>query len=151
MRLFIVCLALMLTGCVTSTGGKGETVTQKEINAGASMDMETNREAMLAVIAARTDLSTADQVHLVQAIYKKLTLDPTKVRLLETLIKNPAFNSTSKGYVLDGLKSGLVSDLQRRKIMEELNTRGPVPSGDGPTTEPTPVKPPPQDMTNQPM
>ena len=125
----------MLTGCAMNSGPEpDETITQKEINASALMNMESNREGALAAIASRKDLSQSDQVFLVKVIFIKLEQDQTKVNLLTTLIHNPAFGNAPKGVILDGMATGLKEDISRRRILQVLQERGPIDDMEVPAT-----------------
>lgn len=99
---------------------------QKEINAAAAMDMESNREGALAAIVTRKNLSQSDQVYVVKTIYGKLQTDRTKVNLLKSLIQNPEFGNAAKGVMLDGMKDGLKEDISRRQVLQALQERGPI-------------------------
>ena len=121
----LVCL--LLTGCAVTPAPKpDETITQKEINASAAMDMESNREGALAAVAMRKTLSPSDQVYLVKTIYSRLDFDSTKVKLLRMLIENPNFSLSAKAVILDGMAGGLKVDFEKRRVLQMLQERGDV-------------------------
>jgi hypothetical protein len=123
----LLLLGITLAGCVPTTApAPNETITQKEINASAAMDMESNREGALAAVATRRTLSASDQVYLVKTIYSRLETDQTKVKLLTMLIQNPNFSLSAKAVILDGMEDGLKVDFERRRVLQLLQERGDV-------------------------
>jgi hypothetical protein len=126
--LAILVLMSLVTGCVPTTAvpAPDETIMQKEINAAAAMDLESNREGALAAVVTRKNLSQSDQVYVVKTIFGKLETDRTKVNLFKSLIQNPEFGNAAKGVILDGMKDGLKEDISRRQVLQILQERGPI-------------------------
>jgi hypothetical protein len=124
----VVSVVAVVAGCVPTTvvPPPDETIMQKEINAAAAMDMESNREGALAAVVTRQDLSQSDQVYVVKTIYGRLQTDQTKVNLLRSLIQNPQFGNAAKGVVLDGMKDGFKEDIARRQVLQLLQEKGPI-------------------------
>ena len=132
----------MVSGCVVSIGGpttktQREVVTKEvvvvpagtedsatlaEIDAASQLTFDPSRAEALKKVAARANISSAVQVHLVNTALKRITFEPGKVEVLQALIANPAFSVAAKECILKQLnqlsfepnKTALLDAIQRR-------------------------------------
>ena len=100
-----------------------DSVVFSEINTASSLTFENNKLDALNAIASRTSLSTAAQVHLVHKAFAKLDFEPSKVTLLQTLIKNPSLSNTTKQAILTNLAKFSFEN-NKTTILAALNQRG---------------------------
>jgi hypothetical protein len=97
-----------------------DAATLAEINAAASLSMDSGRVQALTAIAQRPHLSPAVQVQLVHVAYHNLSFDSSKVALLETIIANPAFGDAGRHAVASQIR-GLALDSSRQAVLNRLN------------------------------
>ena len=100
-----------------------DSVVISEINTASNLTFENNKLEALNAIASRTTLSTSAQVHLVHKAFAKLDFEPSKVTLLQTLIKNPSLSNTTKQAILTNV-SKLSFENNKTIILAALNQRG---------------------------
>ena len=100
-----------------------DSVVFSEINTASDLTFENNKLDALNAIASRPSLSTAAQVHLVHKAFARLSFEPSKVTLLETLIKNPSLSNTTKQAILSSL-SKFSFENNKTTILSALNQRG---------------------------
>ena len=96
-----------------------ETVTIREIDAVGKLSSDSNREDGYKRIARRHGLSTAAQVHLIEAVFENLSRDSAKEKVLLTLIHNRCFRSEAKTAILDRI-DGLARESSREKVMDAM-------------------------------
>ncbi len=142
-ELFTLLAALgLVCGCVVSIGGHSpktqrevvtkevvvvpagteESATLAEIDAAGQLNYDPSRAEAFKRVASRPNISSAVQVHLVDAVFKRLTFEPSKVDVLQALIANPAFSVAAKESILKHLsqlsfepnKTALLEAIQRR-------------------------------------
>ena len=129
-------LAVSLSGCIVVGIGHqtekpeaapmpatADSVVISEINTASGLTFENNKLEALNAIASRTTLSTAAQVHLVHKAFSRLDFEPSKVTLLQTLIKNPGLSNTTKQAILNSL-SKFSFENNKTTILAALNQRG---------------------------
>jgi len=100
-----------------------DSVAYAEIDAAAKLDFDNSRLSALNNIAARSPLSTAAQVHLINRAFQRLDFDNSKMTVLQTLIRNPSFSNTAKQTILVNLNR-LSFDNQRSALLAAINERG---------------------------
>ncbi len=129
----LVLAALWAQGCISihseeetvpaRAPARGTTdVTIREIDAVAKLSFENNRAESYKNIAQRDRLSDRAQVHLVEAVFKRLSFENMKVDVLLALIKNPCFSPAAKGAILDRLDR-LSFENHRATILQAMNRR----------------------------
>ncbi len=122
-----------LTGCIvvdterteSSWGSEAiepENVTIQEIDAVGKLSMEDHRREGYERIAHRRGLSTAAQVHLVQAAFTNLSRDDGKVDVLTTLVRNRCFRAETKTAILDRLDD-LDREDSRKEILDAMSKK----------------------------
>ena len=130
-------LILGVCGCViTVESGErypGEVVygdpvieaTIAEIDAISKLDFDSSKVKGLSQIAAREPLYPPCQEYLVGAVFRSLDFDPSKKKVLLTLIRNRTFSFEAKRAILNRLEK-LSFDSTKKDILDELNRRGPL-------------------------
>ncbi|MBN1359674.1 MAG: hypothetical protein JW993_03730 [Sedimentisphaerales bacterium] len=102
---------------------RGDTdATIQEIDAVGKLDFDNNRHAAYRNIARREGLSDRAQVHLVDAVFKRLSFENMKVDVLLTLIENPCFSPAAKGAILSRLDS-LAFENNKLQILQAIDKR----------------------------
>lgn len=99
-----------------------EAATLAEIEAAARLNFDSSRVESLRAIAARPSLGPTAQVHLVNAAYRRLSFENSKVAVLQTLIHNPAFSNSAR-HAISAQLSALTFDSSRQTILREMNQR----------------------------
>lgn len=94
-----------------------------EIDAAGKLSFDAGRVTTLKNVAARTSLSPAAQVHLVNTTLRVLDFEAGKVEVLNTLIVNPAFSPAAKEAILRQLER-LEFDASRLQVMQAIQARG---------------------------
>ncbi len=97
-------------------------VTIREIDAAGQLSLEDNRREAYVRIARRHNLSADAQVHLIEAVFKYLSLEDAKMNALLTLVHNRCFRSEAKGALLDRL-GGLALEDNRREILNAMSKK----------------------------
>ncbi len=129
----LVLAVVWMTGCISihseeetipprPSPGRATTTTIREIDAVGKLDFDNNRKTGYENIAKREGLSERAQVHLVDAVFKRLSFDNMKVDILLTLIKNPCFSPAAKAAILDRLDR-LSFENHKTQILEAMNRR----------------------------
>jgi hypothetical protein len=109
--------------CATPSGTiEPEAMAIKEIDAAGKLSNQNARQEFYTNYAGRTDLGPQAQVHLVEAVFKRLSSENAKMAVLEALIANPSFSTAAKSAILDRL-GRLSIDSHRTKILERLSRR----------------------------
>ncbi len=100
-----------------------DSATVAEIDAASKLHFDSTRVGALSVIAERPDLSPAAQVHLVDAAFRCLDFENSKIGILQTLIDNRAFCRAAKESILTQLDK-LSFENNRKAILDAINRRG---------------------------
>jgi hypothetical protein len=131
--LFLV--ATHLAGCAAGVGGGGyhggpcplhageRSLISDEIDAAARLAFDNSKADALASVAARPDLTPGEQEYLVCVTSHVLTFDHDRVRVLETLIDNPAFSPRAKSAILHNLDA-FPFDHTRTQLLHRMRGRG---------------------------
>ena len=96
-----------------------------EIDAISKLDFDSSKVKGLAQIAAREPLYPPCQEYLVGTVFRSLDFDPSKKKVLVTLIRNRTFSFEAKRAILNRLEK-LSFDSTKKDILDELNRRGPL-------------------------
>ena len=119
--------AIWMQGCIaihseeTTVGPTGpDDVVIREIDAVAKLSYQNNRRTAYANIAQRKELSDRVQVHLVAAVFKRLSYENMKADVLLTLIKNPCFSPAAKAAILDRLDR-LSYESHRTQVLQAMS------------------------------
>lgn len=97
-----------------------EDVTIAEIDAIGKLAFDDNRHSGYNNVAARPDLSDRAQVHLIEAVFKRLAFEDAKVDVLLTLVRNSSFSPVGRAALLERLDR-LAFEHNKRKILDALN------------------------------
>ena len=134
--LLVAGLAVMMTwlsGCIVidtedtracrkTEVAEPENVTIREIDAIGKLSNDSDREDGYKRVARRHGLSTAAQVHLVEAVFENVARDGAKESVLLTLIHNRCFHSEAKTAILDRI-DGLARESSRQKVLDAMVNR----------------------------
>jgi len=138
MARFGMCAALVLLilpggGCVTvvsSRGASGQGPVPGDsavehgpncetLQAARSMTSDIFKSDVLEPVAARRDLTTHEQIHLVDVVIHDFSSDIFRKDVLVLLARNPALSPEGRAYLVDNLK-GMSSDIFRSDVVEAL-------------------------------
>jgi hypothetical protein len=130
---FLALVPLLLVGCVGVTVNRpqpqttvvvpattADSATIEEINGASSLGFEDSRTEALLAIAQRPTLSPTVQVHLVSVVYRRLTFEESKVRVLKAVIANPAFCDATKQSIVTQMNRFAFED-SKRQVLAALN------------------------------
>jgi hypothetical protein len=125
-------LAMFLNGCFViveeETRGPGRPGTHlpddaiAEIDAVGKLPFDNDRQQAYKRIAGRAGLSDDAQVHLVEAVYSRLSFENAKEDVLLTLIANPDFSSAAERTILEKLDK-LAFPNSRKRILKAISDR----------------------------
>jgi hypothetical protein len=93
-----------------------------EIDAVGKLHFDRDREQGYKRIAARKGLSTRGQIHLVEAVFSRLSFENAKVDVLLTLITNPDFSRAAERTILEKIDK-LAFPSSRNKILKAISDR----------------------------
>jgi hypothetical protein len=96
-----------------------------EIDAVRTLDFSSQRADHLNRIARRPDLGPDAQAYLVDTAFNVLDFESEKMRVIQTLIKNPTFTATGKTRIFNRLDD-LDFSSNRQRILRDMDRRGPV-------------------------
>jgi len=125
----LVVTAVWMSGCVVIHTEKREPcsaavgpddVTIREIDAIGKLAFEDNRHSGYKNIAERPELGDRAQIHLIEAVFKRLAFEDAKVDVLLALVRNPSFSPAAKAVLLERLDRLAFED-NKRKILDALN------------------------------
>ncbi len=97
-----------------------QTVTIREIDAVGKLAFDKDRRERYEQIARREGLSERAQIHLVEAVFKRLAFEDAKVDVLLTLVGNPSFTPGAEVVLLDRLDR-LAFEHHKRAILDALD------------------------------
>ncbi|MCC7377029.1 MAG: hypothetical protein IT581_20380 [Verrucomicrobiales bacterium] len=107
---------------VVLPGNSEDSATLAEIDAAGNLGFDGNRTGALKNVAARSGITPAAQVHLVNVALRQLSFDGNKVEVLLTLINNPAFCAAAKEAILRQL-SLLSFEGSRTQVLGAIQAR----------------------------
>ena len=134
----LLVLSLLVGGCVVAIGNKGDcakdgghhggqmgrcSATVAEIDAISKLHTDSAKSERFEAVAGREGLKPAEQVHLINAVYKKLFTDSSKERVLLRLIGNPNFSHAGKEAILIQLDK-FSTDSAKLAILRAIGERG---------------------------
>ena len=93
-----------------------------EIDAVGKLPFDNDRQQAYKRIAGRAGLSDDAQVHLVEAVYSRLSFENAKEDVLLTLIANPDFSSAAERTILEKLDK-LAFPSSRNRILKAISDR----------------------------
>ena len=94
-----------------------------EIDAISKLNTDSAKSERFEAVAGREGLRPAEQVHLINAVYKKLITDSSKERVLLRLIGNPNFSHAGKEAILIQLDK-FSTDSAKLAILRAIGERG---------------------------
>ncbi len=109
-------------GSSTPTTYESNDTTIQEINAAGMLSFEDDRQRALKRIAQRKGLDDTTQIHLVEAIFRRLDFEQSKVDVLMTLVKNSSFSLAAESAILDRL-SQLSFEHDKSKVLDAISKR----------------------------
>lgn len=93
-----------------------------EIDAVSKLSFDNDRQVAYKRIAQRAGLSDTAQVHLVEAVFRRLSFEEAKVDVLLTLVKNSSFSPAAEAAILDRL-SHLSFENDRSRVLDAISKR----------------------------
>ena len=131
--------SLTFSGCVVSVGSRvnstppasppevivadaGQAATIAEIDAAAQLNIDSARTHNFVMIAERSNLDPAIQVHLINKTYHCLSFESSKVLVLQKVIARPDFCDSTRHAIVKQLNK-LSFDSNRQVILNQINDR----------------------------
>jgi hypothetical protein len=93
-----------------------------EIDAVGKLPFDNDRQQAYKRIAGRAGLSDDAQVHLVEAVYSRLSFENAKEDVLLTLIANPYFSRAAERVILEKLDK-LAFPNSKKRILKAISDR----------------------------
>ena len=94
-----------------------------EIDAAGNLTFENSKAEALKAIAGRASLPVGAQIHLIHRTFSRLDFEPSKVAVLQVLIKNPGFANAAKQTLLAQLAK-FAFENNKTTLLAALNERG---------------------------
>ena len=110
-----------------------------EIDAVGKLNFDSSRRSGYERIAKRQDLSDAAQVHLVNAVTKRLNFESSRVSVLMALIKNPCFSEAGETAIFRRLDR-LHFDSNKARILKAISESKARRKAKAPAVEDTPAQ-----------
>lgn len=99
-----------------------EDATIREIDAVAKLTLDHERKRSYQRIAEREGLGDGAQVCLIEAVFKRLSVEEMQVDVLLALVNNPSYSAAAEAALLERLDR-LSFEHNKRKILDAIDER----------------------------